>query len=224
MSLCSADPPQFSPSTATATPTEGEQLTLSFSIEANPPPTIDNITLNGSLVTDTRVTVTTRSLTIADVTRSDSGVYQITASNVAGSATFTLTVDVYCECTDTASMYASPVYHTHNSASLFCEHVSFMCCADPPEFTVPSQNVTVNTIGSEVFTFNCTPSGGNPAVYSYTFLKDSVPVTEGVSGSVLTINPVVRSSRGMYTCTVNNTAGTAVVTRNLFVVGELCVQ
>ena len=94
-----------------------------------------------------------------------------------------------------------------------------MCCADPPEFTVPSQNVTFNG-GSEVFTFDCTPSDGNPAVYSYTFLKDSVPVTEGVSGSVLTINPVVRSSRGMYTCTANNTAGTAVVTRNLFVVGE----
>ena len=61
-------------------------------------------------------------------------------------------------------------------------------------------------------------------MYSYTFLKDSVLVTEEVSGSVLTINPVVRSSRGMYTCTTNNTAGTAVVTRNLFVVGELCVQ
>ena len=61
-------------------------------------------------------------------------------------------------------------------------------------------------------------------MYNNTFLKDSVPVTEGVSGSVLTFNPVVRSSRGMYTCTANNTVGTAVVTRNLFVVGELFVQ
>ena len=61
-------------------------------------------------------------------------------------------------------------------------------------------------------------------MYSYTFLKESVPVTEGVSGSVLTINPVVRSSRGMYTCTANNTAGTTVVTRTLFVIGEFCVQ
>ena len=95
-----------------------------------------------------------------------------------------------------------------------------MYCADPPEFTVPSQNVTINTTGSEAFTFDCTPSGGNPAVYSYTFLKGSVLVTEGVSGSVLTINPVERSSRGVYTCTANNTAGGAVVTRNLFVNGE----
>ena len=221
VSLCSADPPQFSPSTATATPTDGEQLTLSFSIDANPPPSSDNITLtrSGTPVTDARVTVNTTSLTIAGVTRGDSGEYQITASNVVGSATFTLTVDVYCECTDIASMSASPVYHTHYSASLFCEHVSFMCCADPPEFTVPSQNMNFNATGSEVFTFDCTPSGGNPAVYSYTFLQDSVPVTEGVSGSVLTINPVVRSSRGMYTCTANNTAGTGNVTRNLFVNG-----
>ena len=95
-----------------------------------------------------------------------------------------------------------------------------MYCADPPEFTVPSQKVTINTTGSEAFTFDCTPSGGNPAVYSYTFLKGSVLVTEGVSGSVLTINPVERSSRGVYTCTANNTAGTAVVTRNLFANGE----
>ena len=96
-----------------------------------------------------------------------------------------------------------------------------MYCTDPPEFVAPNQNVTRNAGRSEAFTFDCTPSGGNPAVYSYTFLKGSVLVTEGVSGSVLTINPVERSSRGVYTCTANNTAGTAVVTRNLFVVGEL---
>ena len=98
--LCpsAVDPPQFSPTTATATPTEEDQFMFSLSIDANPPPTIDNITFNGTLVTDTRFTVTATSLTIADITRDDSGVYQITASNVAVSDTFTLTVDVYCEC------------------------------------------------------------------------------------------------------------------------------
>ena len=96
-----------------------------------------------------------------------------------------------------------------------------MYYTDPPEFAVPSQIVTRSALLRESFVFDCTPSGGNPAVYSYTFLKGSVLVTEGVSGSVLTLNPVERSSRGIYTCTANNTAGTAVVTRNLFVVGEL---
>ena len=93
-------------------------------------------------------------------------------------------------------------------------------CADPPEFTVPSQSVTRFATGDESFTFDCTPSGGNPAVYSYTFRKGSVVVTEGVSGSVLTINPVVRGSRGVYTCEANNTVGMATVTRDLFVNGE----
>ena len=61
-------------------------------------------------------------------------------------------------------------------------------------------------------------------MYSYRFNKKGNPTRQGVSGPVLTINPVVRSSRGMFTCTANNTAGTTVVTWNLFVVGELCVQ
>ena len=96
-----------------------------------------------------------------------------------------------------------------------------MNTTDPPELTVPSQNVTRNAAQNESFTFDCTPSGGNPAMYSYTFRRGSNVVTEGVSGSVLTINPVVRGSRGVYNCEVNNTVGMATVTRNLFVVGEL---
>ena len=95
---------------------------------------------------------------------------------------------------------------------------------DPPEFTVPSQNVTRNAAQNESFTFDCTPSGGNPAVYSYTFRKGSVVVTEGVSGSVLTINPVVRGDEGTYTCEANNTAGATTVTRHLFVVGEFVCE
>ena len=95
-----------------------------------------------------------------------------------------------------------------------------MYCTDPPEFIVPHQNVTRSALLNERFVFNCTPSAANPPVTSYTFKKNGNLITEGVSGSVLTINPVERSSRGMYTCTANNTAGTAVVTWNLFVVGE----
>ena len=95
-----------------------------------------------------------------------------------------------------------------------------MFCTDPPEFNVPFRNWTLNTLEDNSFTFNCTPSDGNPAVYSYTFRKGSVVLTEGVSGSVLTINRVVGSNRGVYTCEVNNTVGWATFTWNLFVYGE----
>ena len=134
------DPPQFSPTTATATPTEGDQFMFSLFIDANPPPTIDNTTLDGTLVNDTRFTVTATSLTIAVVTRNDSGVYQITASNVAGSGTFTLTVDVYCECVCMCNIWYA--CYMHHNVSLFSKHVYFTLCADPPEFAVPSQNFT----------------------------------------------------------------------------------
>ena len=99
-SFPSTDSPQFFPATDTATPTERQLFTYSFSIDANPPATNDNIALtkNDVTVTDTRFTVNATSLTIADVIRDDSGVYQITASNVAGSGSSTVTVDVYCEC------------------------------------------------------------------------------------------------------------------------------
>ena len=109
--------------------------------------------------------------------------------------------------------------YMHHNVSLFSKHVYFTFCADPPEFTVPSQNFTRFATG-ESFTFDCTPSGGNPAVYSYTFRKGSIVVTEGVSGSVLTINPVVRGSRGVYTCEASNAVGMATVSWNLFINGK----
>ena len=110
--------------------------------------------------------------------------------------------------------------------SVYCHKSVILCTntADPPEFTVPSQNVTRIAVQNESFTFDCTPSGGNPAVYSYTFRKGSIVVTEGVSGSVLTINPVMRGDEGMYTCEVTNTAGSTTVIRNLFVVGEFVCE
>ena len=80
--------------------------------------------------------------------------------------------------------------------------------------------MSINAAENGSFIFDCTPSGGNPAVYSYTFRKGSVVVTEGVSGSVLIINPVVRGSRGVYTCEANNTVGMAVISQTLFVNGE----
>ena len=95
-----------------------------------------------------------------------------------------------------------------------------MYCTDPPEFIAPLQNVTRSALLNERFVFDCTPSAANPPVTRYTFKKNGNLTTEGVNGSVFTINPVERGNEGTYTCAVNNTAGPAVVTRNLFVNGE----
>lgn len=82
---------------ATVTPTEGKDFSFLFQLSGEPLPSV-TLTKNSVPVTGTRVTVTTTNLTIANVTRDDNGMYQITASNVLGSDVLTLTVDVYCEC------------------------------------------------------------------------------------------------------------------------------
>ena len=91
---------------------------------------------------------------------------------------------------------------------------------DVPEFAVHSK--VQNVVFTEVFTFNCTPSTANPPPSSYVFERDGVDITEGVSGSILTVSSLKRSEdSGNYTCMVTNEAGSVTIATCLNILGEL---
>ena len=74
-----------------------------YTYEANPQPDEHTWTRDGKpLVSGGKTTLTannnTSSITISNVNRSDSGVYTIFSSNVAGNGSANFTLNVYCEC------------------------------------------------------------------------------------------------------------------------------
>ena len=72
------------------------------------------------------------------------------------------------------------------------------------------------------FTFNCTPSAANPPPSSYVFERDGAGITEGVSGSILTVSSLKRSENsGNYTCTVTNDVGSVTIATYVNILGEL---
>ena len=131
-----------------------------------------------------------------------------------------------------------PVSNLPDPPSCFAEILNCMCemhlfCSplpDPPEYanTDPVQ-FTLLMVGAP-FTLNCTPSAANPPVDTVSIEVDRSPVTSSetvtVTDNILTIPSVQRSHSGNYSCTATNTRGSAVIYRNLLVVGAcvcLCV-
>ena len=104
----------------------------------------------------------------------------------------------------------------------------FLSHADIPKFNASSRSKAVNE--SATFTFNCTPSEfGFPAACMYVFRLNgstlsnggNVDITEGVSGSILTVSSLKRSEdSGNYTCVVTNEAGSVTIATHLKVLGE----
>ena len=98
-----------------------------------------------------------------------------------------------------------------------------------PEFDVVPPKVQ-SLSDSTTFIFSCTPSENSyPKVYMYTFQLngsaisegDGVDITEGVSGSILTVSSLKRSEdSGNYTCMVTNEAGCVTIATYLNVLGE----
>ena len=77
-------------------------------------------------------------------------------------------------------------------------------------------------LAGSTFVFNCTPSAANPPPSSYLFERDRMDITEGVSGSILTVSSLERSrDSGNYTCMVTNEVGRVTIVTYLNVLGEL---
>ena len=83
--------------------------------------------------------------------------------------------------------------------------------SDVAEFTEVKRMEEIEQ--GNTFTFNCTPSAANPPPSSrYVFERDGVDITEGVSGSILTVSSLNRSEdSGNYTCMVTNEAGSVTI-------------
>ena len=70
-----------------------------YIISADPQPDSYIWRRNSQIISNSsRITVTANSITISNVNRSDSGVYTIFSSNVAGNGSANFTLNVYCEC------------------------------------------------------------------------------------------------------------------------------
>ena len=93
----SADPPEYTPSASPTTILEGAHFEYTFEFAANPPPDSFMWTRNNQTISDSRVTVSARDITIMDTVRDDSGVYRVTSSNAAGVGSASFTLNVQCE-------------------------------------------------------------------------------------------------------------------------------
>ena len=94
------------------TPTEGEQFSYQFTLDANPVPTEFNWTRNDTAVVNgTRISVTVNSITISSVSRSDSGTYQVVSRNSVGMGSGTFTLNVLCECLSESMSLCTCVLH-----------------------------------------------------------------------------------------------------------------
>ena len=76
---------------------ERSDYTYTFTITANPPPTLFNWIKDGENVIDSdRIVTTAASIMIRNVMKSDGGMYEIVSTNSVGTGTANFSLDVQC--------------------------------------------------------------------------------------------------------------------------------
>jgi Immunoglobulin I-set domain len=130
--------------------------------------------------------VTTVSLTVSNVNSTDAlrtydCVVGVIQTNLSGLLYLTTTTQSYTTTPVTLTLSTAPTSATVTPAA------------------------TTNLWGSST-TFTVTPTGGNPAVFTYQWKKSGVNIS-GATKSTLTFNPTVTTNAASYTCGVTNSAG-----------------
>lgn len=92
--LLSSVPPNYTDVFDTREVIKGENFLLLLNLEARPAVTAFNFTKDGVPYSGD---ISPTRLNISDVSRADAGVYNVTASNTLGSASFAFTLIVFCE-------------------------------------------------------------------------------------------------------------------------------
>ena len=150
----------------------------------------DRVTIENSDLDPPNATST---LTRTDIDRSsDGGVYVLTATNRAGSATATFTVDVLCK-----SAYDW----------LIVVYAYILFSIDPPEVTVSASSTRI--LLNESTTLNCSVLSSNPSTFSVMWTltnTNNITTTLSETGEILVVSNVGENTFGTYTCNVTNSA------------------
>lgn len=126
-----SDAPEISSAGVITVAEGGTAVTLEFTIDANPSPTVPNTisTSSGSSDVPSSLSVDGNSVVVSGdvVSRSDSGQYLFISENTVSSSSVEFMLDVQCKCVLNPSILESQLHRQQQSKSLFIILTAMAC-------------------------------------------------------------------------------------------------